>query len=181
MIEWHRCSNFHWTTAILLPSHATNITVETTSFFGPAPDSKHEQITNVLSVASFNCKNVLNSALTISDLAKQHEIILIQEHWLFNFQLHLLDEVHKDLSGTGKALDDNNPIVPIQKPRGYGGVGVLWNKSLDNVITTLPDGGNRIHVLSSKPRKDRSYLFRFTCHVKERIVILTTSETVSTS
>ena len=66
--------------------------------------------------------------------------------------------MHKDLSGTGKAVDDNNPIVPIQKPRGYGGVGVLWNKSLDNVITTLPDGGNRIQCVELKT-KEKPFIF----------------------
>ena len=69
----------------------------------------------------------MNSVLSINDLARQHDIIMIQEHWLFNFQLHKLNEIHQEMRGVGKAVDDDNPIVPIQKPRGYGGVGILWN------------------------------------------------------
>ena len=56
------------------------------------------------------------------------------------------------MRGVGKAVDDDNPIVPIQKPRGYGGVGILWNNSLDSQITVLPDGGNRVQCVELKTK-----------------------------
>jgi hypothetical protein len=62
---------------------------------------------------------------------KQSNIILLQEHWLFNYELPALECIHPNLNAAGKATDDQNPIPPIQKPRGYGGVAILWNKSLD--------------------------------------------------
>jgi hypothetical protein len=33
-------------------------------------------------IASFNCKNLKTSAYIIEELLKQHQIILVQEHWI---------------------------------------------------------------------------------------------------
>ena len=57
--------------------------------------------------------------------------------WLFDCQLDLLNEIHNDYIGIGKAVDSNDPIPPIQMPRGYGGVAILWKKELDSLITSL--------------------------------------------
>jgi hypothetical protein len=46
---------------------------------------------------------------------------MIQEHWLFNCQIQLLNEIHENLNGIGKYVDDSDPLQPIQMPRGYGG------------------------------------------------------------
>ena len=37
--------------------------------------------------------------------------------------------------GTGKAVDSTDPIMPVQMPRGYVGVGMLWKKDDHNHIT----------------------------------------------
>jgi hypothetical protein len=75
-------------------------------------------------------------------------IILPQEHWLFEFQLHLLGEIGVDIYYIGKAVDIhvNNNIQPIQLPRGYGGVVILWKRQDNNIIKQIPDGNERINV-----------------------------------
>ena len=40
-----------------------------------------------------------------------------------------LNEISEIFNGVGKAVDTGNPILPIQMPRGYGGVGILWKKT----------------------------------------------------
>ncbi|CAG2231328.1 unnamed protein product [Mytilus edulis] len=67
-----------------------------------------------------------------------------QKHWLFNFQLNLLNELHQNICGIGKAVDDKDPINPTNLPRGYGGTGILWRKDLDNFINPLDIGNDRI-------------------------------------
>jgi hypothetical protein len=45
------------------------------------------------------------------ELEKQVDLYLIQEHWLFDCQLDLLNEIHNDYIGIGKAVDSNDPIL----------------------------------------------------------------------
>ena len=49
---------------------------------------------------------------------------------------------------------DNNPLPPTQKPRGFGGVSILYRKNMNLKVKRLPVGDNRItavEVLSSPP------------------------------
>ena len=58
------------------------------------------------------------------------------------------------MTGKGKAVDTNDHILPVQMPRGYGGVAVLWKKRISHLVSPIPDGGNRlqgIKVAGVKP------------------------------
>ena len=69
------------------------------------------------------CKKKLETnSQYVFKLLRSSDILCLQETWLFNFQLSRPDEIHKDFEGFGKAVDDNDPIPPTQKPCGYGGV-----------------------------------------------------------
>ena len=72
---------------------------------------------------------------------------MIQEHWLFDCQLNILQEIHQDYNGAGKSVDSNDPILPYQMPRGYGSVAILWRKDLDSCITPLKVGNKRIQCI----------------------------------
>ena len=80
-------------------------------------------------------------------LVKTEDIILIQEHWLFKCQLNLLNEINMNLVASGKSVDFYDPIPPIQIPRGYGGVAILWNKNIDYLVTDLELGNERIKCI----------------------------------
>jgi exonuclease III len=75
------------------------------------------------------------------------DICMIQEHWLFNCQIQLLNEIHENLNGIGKSVDDNDLLQPIQMPRGYGGTGILWKKELDHLINVIDIGNERIQCV----------------------------------
>ena len=70
---------------------------------------------------SFNCKNIKTCGPIIYILLQFNDIIFIQEHWLFQTQLHLLGELNEHINYVGKGVDKNDPIMP----RGYGGVTIL--------------------------------------------------------
>lgn len=72
---------------------------------------------------------------------------MIQEHWLFNCQIQLLNEIHENLIGIGKSVDDKDPLQPIQMPQGYGGTGILWKKELDHLINVIDIGNERIQCV----------------------------------
>ncbi|CAG2237976.1 unnamed protein product [Mytilus edulis] len=86
------------------------------------------------------------------------DICLLQEHWLFNCQIDNLNELHEHLNGIGKSVDDRDPITPVQMPRGYGGVGILWRKEMDSLITTLDIGNERIQCVEVRGDKKKLLL-----------------------
>ena len=56
---------------------------------------------------------------TIIDILLQfNDIIFIQEHWLFQAQLHLLGEINEHINYVVKGVDKNNLILPICMSRG---------------------------------------------------------------
>ena len=56
---------------------------------------------------------------TIIDILLQfNDIIFIQEHWLFQAQLHLLGEINEHINYVVKGVDKNNLIIPICMSRG---------------------------------------------------------------
>ena len=61
--------------------------------------------------------------------------------------------IHEDFNEAGKAVDSGDPITPVQMPRGYGGIGILWKKDIDHLVTELPDRGNRIQCVSLQAQK----------------------------
>ncbi|CAC5394077.1 unnamed protein product [Mytilus coruscus] len=75
------------------------------------------------------------------------DIYLLQEHWLFDCQLNMLNEIHSKYIGIGKSVDSDDPLPPIQMPRGYGGVAILWRKELDPLISPLKAGNSRIQCI----------------------------------
>ncbi|CAG2253597.1 DHRS11 [Mytilus edulis] len=102
---------------------------------------------DTLNILSFNCKNIKTTGQFFQEIEKSIDIILIQEHWLFHFELEQLKELHPKLVGVGKAVDSDNPIAASHVPRGYGGVAVLWQKSIDRYIKPLPDGSSRLQCI----------------------------------
>jgi hypothetical protein len=104
----------------------------------------------LLNILTFNCKNIKTCGLLFKELEKKVDLYLIQEHLLFDCQLDLLNEIHNDYIGIGKAVDSNDSIPPIQMPRGYGGVTILWRKELDSLITPLKIGNERIQCVETQ-------------------------------
>jgi hypothetical protein len=66
----------------------------------------------VLNILDFNCKNILTCGPLFKEMEKSIDIYMLQEHWLFDCQLNILQEIHQDYNGTGKSVDSNDPISP---------------------------------------------------------------------
>ena len=98
-------------------------------------------------VLSFNCKNIKTCGPFFYDVLKNVDIVMLQEHWLFKCQLAWLEEIHADFTGCGKSVDNTDPLLPSHLPRGYGGVCILWRKTIDHLVTSLEIGNNRIQAI----------------------------------
>ncbi|CAG2192047.1 unnamed protein product [Mytilus edulis] len=81
---------------------------------------------------------------------KHFDVCMIQEHWLFNCQINLLNELNENLIGIGKSVDDKDPLPPTHMPRGYGGVAILWRKEINHLITPIHIGNERIQCVELK-------------------------------
>ena len=78
------------------------------------------------------------------------QIILLQEHWQWNFKAHTLADIFPDYNSTIKCADDQEHLPNDIRLRERAGVAVLWNKSLSHHATVRPDGSERISVVSFK-------------------------------
>ena len=96
---------------------------------------------------SVKIENFNTNMVFLETLLKDFQIIALQEHWLYGFEKgKLIDFCEKHgFSLMIKSTDDNDPLTPLQRPRGKGGVAILRSKRLDQYVTTLVnDGGNHI-------------------------------------
>lgn len=106
--------------------------------------TKKEPKGTKLRIASFNVKNINANMIALQTLMKKSDVIAIQEHWLFNYEQKVLNDIDPFFNSWSRSVDDLQPISPFQKPRGYGGTAFLWRKDLDDVVKELPDGNERI-------------------------------------
>ena len=84
-------------------------------------------------ITSWNCRGLSSGQPYIQQLIKGgSDVIVLSEHWLWPFDIHRLEEVHPDYHGLGKA-DPRLSDKSDSNSRGFGGVGVIWHKSLDVV------------------------------------------------
>ena len=124
------------------------------AFFAKGTASEGTKVTQKekLDIVSFNCKNVNTCNYVLNELLvdQSADILFLQEHWLFDCQLHRLSEISDLCTGSGKAVDTDDPILLVQMPRGYGGIAVSWIKENDHLITQRPDGGNCIQCVEVK-------------------------------
>ena len=83
------------------------------------------------------------------------DILLLQEHWLFDHELYLLDEIHTQFCGKGKAVDSDSSTCDlfIRSHRGYGGVAIIWDRTIDQYVKPLDDGNNRIQCIELSIKK----------------------------
>jgi endonuclease/exonuclease/phosphatase family metal-dependent hydrolase len=105
-------------------------------------------------LVSFNCKNIKTCALIIDKLLQTYDIILIQEHWLFQVQIHLISKIHGEINYVGKGVDINDLLLPVSMPRGYGGVTVIWRKEIDHIIRPLEDGSEKLQCIEIHGNKN---------------------------
>ena len=80
-------------------------------------------------------------------MLKSYDVLAVQEHWLFTFQLSNFDNHFNTHYTYSKAVDAENPLPPTQKPRGYGGVAILYRKNLDFKVNKKIHGDSRIVVI----------------------------------
>ena len=85
-----------------------------------------------IKLVTYNCRGAKSSIDAIRELCESHDVVLIQEHWLNKVELSILSKIHNDFNACGvSAMDDE---IGIRVGRPYGGVAIMWRKSLGNKV-----------------------------------------------
>ena len=85
---------------------------------------------NKLRITTFNCNGVKSKLPVISNMCSNSDIVLLQETWLREDELNILSNVHcnfESFSHTSMNIHDN---ILIGRP--FGGISIMWNKSLSH-------------------------------------------------
>ena len=59
----------------------------------------------------------------------------------------MLGEISDKIGYVVKGVDINNPIEPIQMPRSYGWLAILWRQETDSIIRPLTDCRERLQCI----------------------------------
>ncbi|VDI33131.1 Hypothetical predicted protein, partial [Mytilus galloprovincialis] len=112
-----------------------------------------------LRIVSFNNKGFISNKKSLNELLDKHDIILLQEHWLFNYEKEQLKQHHSDFLTFSRHIDDDEPMCPIGRPRGHGGIAILYRKSMSSLFSHHPDGNNRVEAIEISTIRNSTCLF----------------------
>ena len=109
-------------------------------------DNELDISSSLTSIVTINIENFNTNKLFLETLLKHNYIVCIQEHWLYNFEKHNLETFcnERGIDCFLKCCDDADPLSPLQRPRGKGGTGILWRRTISRNVKVLPDGSDRI-------------------------------------
>ena len=101
-----------------------------------------------VSVATYNSRGFGDDRrIFLKDIMQEYEIIMLQEHWLYDSQLCKLQQINSDfMYHMVSGMDETKDIYG----RPYGGCAILWNKSLCNHIKPLSTKSKRFAAVSVK-------------------------------
>ena len=97
------------------------------------------QVTSILNVCCLNIRGFKSNSDYLRTLLMSHDLLAISEHWLHDYDLHLLSSLSENFlcfSSTSPSREDPVWCRP-NFLRGQGGVAILFKKSLQNLVKKL--------------------------------------------
>lgn len=86
-------------------------------------------------IVSFNCRSIKRSIEGVRILCQSADVVALQETWLLPHDLPLLSTIDDDFGCTGTSAVDT--AAGILSGRPYGGVAVLWRKSVFEKVSVI--------------------------------------------
>ena len=82
-------------------------------------------------------------------LLRECQIIALQGHWLYHFEQRELVEFcnERGFNVVLKSVDDADPLHLQCRPRGMGGIAIIWKKNIDQMVSPVSDGNDRVQGL----------------------------------
>ncbi|XP_052751474.1 uncharacterized protein LOC128200826 [Galleria mellonella] len=101
-----------------------------------------------LTLISFNCKSMKRSVECIKSLCERADIVALQETWLLPHDIHILGSIHDDFGYSGNSAVDTS--VGILHGRPFGGVAILWRKSVFRSVSVIKCESSRIIAINAE-------------------------------
>ncbi len=99
---------------------------------------------NSLRLVSYNCRGWTNGSIVVRDVLADHDVCLIQEHWLFDENLHC-QHLDPDFLFHGVSGMDSGTLL---RGRPFGGCGNLHRKSLSDSVSIIKFPSKRFCAIS---------------------------------
>lgn len=105
---------------------------------------------------SFNCKGIKRSLHDVQSLCNEYDLIALQELWLLPDDIDFLSLINQDFGYHGiSAIDTaSGPL----KGRPYGGVALIWRKSVFSNVSLIDSGSKRIAAIRVELAGGRSVI-----------------------
>ena len=107
---------------------------------------------------------MINSIGDLKKLCSANDIILLQEHWLFPFELDYLSNIDNDFCAVGQSamqLNDN-----VFRGRPYGGTAIMYRKKFAPFIVDQKSVSNpRVTALILNVNIDNSLIGMYRIHI----------------
>ena len=66
----------------------------------------------MIRIITYNCHGMKNGIVDLFELCQHHDLIFLQEIWLFKFELNLISTIHPEFEAYGiSATKDSNEII----------------------------------------------------------------------
>src|SRR5271163_2521657 len=92
-----------------------------------------------IKICSYNMHGYNNGVSTVRDLCLNYDIILLQEHWLLKDCLYKIDNINNDFQSFSLSSMNDKAASGSLVGRLFGGVAVLWRKSLLSCYIRIVD------------------------------------------
>lgn len=102
-------------------------------------------IRSSFSLCSFNCRSIIRSIDDVRKLCTFTDVIALQETWLFNWNLSLLNTISDEFAYTGTSAVDTS--AGMLRGRPYGGTALLWRKKLFPTTSVIQCDNPRISAI----------------------------------
>jgi len=103
---------------------------------------------NNVRICSYNCKNVKTSVPEIQSLCDKCDILFLQETWLLDQELTMLSGLHNEFYSRGLSSMDTS--LGVHHGRPYGGLAILWRKSINELCSVFFTEDSRIMGINVK-------------------------------
>jgi len=107
-------------------------------------------INKSIRICSYNMHGFNNGISTVQDLCLSYDIILLQEHWLLKANLNKIVDINSNFQAFSLSSMNDKAATGILVGRPFGGVAVLWRKTLSGCIKILESDDNEGKYFSFK-------------------------------
>ena len=118
---------------------------------------KSMSVLNNISISTFNCQGFkFRNFEYIGGLFNSVDVLILQEHWLFDFEFNIFNKVLPNCKVIAKSgMETDN----INSGRPYGGVAIIWKKNLSGEIVEIPTLSNRLCAVRFSSSKSDLLIF----------------------